>query len=209
MQSEGSLQKRLVDVGVEIVLTEGVSSVGLREIARRAGVSHGAPRRYFPTHQALLSAIARRGFTDLAERFAKAADNAASPVAQLRALAGAYVRYAQERPGMFELMFRHDLLRGQALGAGQPQLREASMPLFGRLVDLIARCREQGSGRGDVPAEVTAVALWTNVHGLAQLWGWGSVGLALGDDSAQADDRLDELVTAIVDAHLGGARADT
>ncbi|WP_433345135.1 TetR/AcrR family transcriptional regulator [Microtetraspora malaysiensis] len=190
---------------MEIVLTEGVSSVGLREIARRAGVSHGAPRRYFPTHQALLSAIARRGFTDLAERFAEAADNAASPVAQLRALAGAYVRYAQERPGMFELMFRHDLLRGQALAAGQPQLREASMPLFGRIVELISRCRKQESGRGNMPAEVTAVALWTNVHGLAQLWGWGSVGLALGDDSAQADDRLDELVTAIIDAHLGGA----
>ncbi|WP_067139389.1 TetR/AcrR family transcriptional regulator [Microtetraspora malaysiensis] len=205
MQSEGSLQKRLVDVGVEIVLTEGVSSVGLREIARRAGVSHGAPRRYFPTHQALLSAIARRGFADLAERFAKAAGDAPSPVAQLRALAGAYVRYAQERPGMFELMFRHDLLRGQALAAGQPQLREASMPLFGRIVDLISRSRKRESGPGDVPAEVTAVALWTNVHGLAQLWGWGSVGLALGDDSAQADDRLDELVTAIIDAHLGGA----
>ncbi|GAB3989110.1 hypothetical protein GCM10029978_113340 [Actinoallomurus acanthiterrae] len=118
MESEESLRDRLVEVGVELVLTEGVASLGLREIARRAGVSHGAPRRYFPTHQALLSAIAQRGFAELAGRFAEAVDEAASPRARLRALASAYVRYAQECPGMFELMFRHDLLRGQARAAG-------------------------------------------------------------------------------------------
>ncbi|MFI6743044.1 TetR/AcrR family transcriptional regulator [Nonomuraea sp. NPDC050451] len=209
MQAEGTLRDRLVDVGVELVLSEGVASLGLREIARRAGVSHGAPRRYFPTHQALLSAIAGRGFADLAERFAGAADEAAAPRAQLRALSRAYVRYAQERPGMFELMFRHDLLRGQARAAGRPQLREASLPLFGRIVELVGNCLEQeDGGRRDVPAEVTAVALWANVHGLTQLWGWGSIGLALGeDDSPPSDDRLDQLVSAIIDAHLGGADA--
>lgn len=202
MRSEDSLRDRLVDVGVDLVLTEGVSSVGLREIARRAGVSHGAPRRYFPTHQALLSAIARRGFADLAARFAEAADDGAPPRAQLRALAGAYVRYARERPGMFALMFRHDLLRGEAQAAGGPPLREASLPLFGRLVELVARCGE----RRNVPAEVTAVALWTNVHGVAELWGWGSIGLALGEEDAAPDgDRLDLLIATIVAAHLGEA----
>ncbi|GAA4602651.1 TetR/AcrR family transcriptional regulator [Actinoallomurus liliacearum] len=209
MESEGPLRERLVDVGVELVLSEGVSSLGLREIARRAGVSHGAPRRYFPTHHALLSAIARRGFDDLAGWFAEAADGAASPRAQLRALACAYVRFAQERSGMFALMFRHDLLRGQAHAAGEPRLREASLPLFGRIVELVRHCREQeGGGRRDVPAEVTAVALWANVHGLTQLWGWGSIGLALGeDDSPPVDDRLEGLITAILDAHLGEADA--
>ena len=53
------LRSRLVDVGVELVTAEGVQALSLREIARRAGVSHGAPRRYFPTHLELLSAIAR------------------------------------------------------------------------------------------------------------------------------------------------------
>jgi AcrR family transcriptional regulator len=204
MHAEDSLRDRLVDVGVELVLTEGVSSLGLREIARRAGVSHGAPRRYFPTHQALLSAIARRGFADLAARFAEAADGAAPPRERLLALAGAYVRYAQERPGMFALMFRHDLLRGEARAAGGPPPREASLPLFGLLVELITRC----DARRKVPAEVTAVALWANVHGIAELWGWGSIGLALGEeDPAPGGDRLDRLIAAVVDAHLGEADA--
>ncbi|MFB9840168.1 TetR/AcrR family transcriptional regulator [Actinoallomurus acaciae] len=202
MHAEDSLRDRLVDVGVDLVLTEGVSSLGLREIARRAGVSHGAPRRYFPTHQALLSAIARRGFGDLAARFAAAADDGAPPRAQLRALAGAYVRYAQEHPGMFALMFRHDLLRGEARAAGGPPLREASLPLFGRLVELVARC----GVRRDVPAEVIAVALWTNMHGVAELWSRGSIGLALDEeDTTPDDDRLDLLIATIVDTHLGDA----
>jgi AcrR family transcriptional regulator len=64
-QQKTGLRERLVDVGVELVTSEGASAVSLREIARRAGVSHGAPRRYFPTHLDLLSAIARRGFADL------------------------------------------------------------------------------------------------------------------------------------------------
>src|SRR3954453_892756 len=104
------LRERLIDVGAALVLAEGAASVGLREIARRAGVSHGAPRRYFPTHHALLSAIGRRGFEDLAGMFEAAVADTSTPRAQLEALARAYVGYALERRGMFELMWRHDLL---------------------------------------------------------------------------------------------------
>jgi hypothetical protein len=105
---------------------------------------------------------------------------------------------------MFALMFRHDLLRGEARAAGGPPLREASLPLFGLLVELITRC----DARRKVPAEVTAVALWANVHGIAELWGWGGIGLALGEeDPAPGGDRLDRLIATVVDAHLGEADA--
>ncbi|GAB3989113.1 hypothetical protein GCM10029978_113350 [Actinoallomurus acanthiterrae] len=78
--------------------------------------------------------------------------------------------------------------------------------MFGRIVELVARCREQDEGNR--PAAVTAVALWANVHGLTQLWGWGSIGLALGeDDSPRTGDRLDRLIDAVIDAHLGEANA--
>lgn len=207
MESEASLRTRLVDVGVDLVRAEGPSSLGLREIARRAGVSHGAPRRYFPTHQALLSAIARRGFADLTTRFADGVDAGAAPRTQLSALAHVYVTFARECPGMFELMFRHDLLRGQADADGQPKLREASLPLFARLVDLIDR-HQRGRGPRGIPTEVTAVALWSNLHGIAQLGSWGALGLALGDDDpARAHEQFDGLITAVLDAHLGGAGA--
>jgi AcrR family transcriptional regulator len=203
MESEGSLHDRLVDVGVDLVMTEGSASLGLREIARRAGVSHGAPRRYFPTHHALLSAIARRGFADLGARFAAATRDVPSPRAQLEALGRTYVGYALECRGMFELMFRHDLLDSEKHASDRPRLRDSTLPLFELLVGLVARYRSERADAGPLPA-VTAAALWSNLHGIAQLWGWGSLQLAL-DAPPPGDDQLDRLVGAALDAHLGPA----
>ncbi|WFB05752.1 TetR/AcrR family transcriptional regulator [Streptomyces sp. LX-29] len=215
MESESSLRERLIDVGVELVLAEGSASLGLREIARRAGVSHGAPRRHFPTHHALLSAIARRGFEDLAARVGAAIADTTSPRAQLQAVARVYVGYALERRGMFELMFRHDLLDSEQHASGERRLRESTIPLFERIVALVARCgedqddttRRRSSGPDATPPPaVTAAALWSNLHGVAQLWAWGSLQLAL--DATQPagtlrGDPLDRIVAAVLDAHLG------
>jgi AcrR family transcriptional regulator len=208
MDAEGALRERLVDVGVELVLTEGTASLGLREIARRAGVSHGAPRRYFPSHRSLLSAIARRGFDELSARSAAATAQTSPPRDQLAAMAHVYIAYALERRGMFELMFRHDLLdSGQRDGPpGGPPLREATLPMFARvveLVELVGRCREAADGlpADGLPADVVAAALWSNLHGVAQLWCWGSLQLATGGDSP------DRLIEAALEAYLGPATA--
>ncbi|MER6122481.1 TetR/AcrR family transcriptional regulator [Streptomyces sp. NPDC001795] len=186
---ETGLRARLVDVGVDLVNTEGVQALTLREIARRAGVSHGAPRRYFPTHLELLSAIARRGFGDLAARAAEAVgDGTASPRDQLTALGHVYLDFALTHRGMHELMFRHDLLESGHLG-----LRGTSLPLFSLLVDLVGRTRP------DADAALVAGSLLANLHGIAQLWTWGSLQLTTG-----ADDFVPLLHTAL-DAHLGPA----
>ncbi|MFF4655381.1 TetR/AcrR family transcriptional regulator [Streptomyces sp. NPDC001381] len=181
------LRTRLVDVGVDLVSLEGAGALTLREIARRAGVSHGAPRRYFPTHLELLSAIARRGFAQLGVRVTTTlADGDAHPRAQLTGLGRVYLEFALDNPGMYELMFRHDLLE-----SGHLRLRDTSLPLFGVLVDLVGRVRP------DADARAVAGALWANLHGIAQLWGWGSLQLATG-----TDDFVPLLRTAL-DAHLG------
>ncbi|WP_330460779.1 TetR/AcrR family transcriptional regulator [Streptomyces sp. NBC_00820] len=187
-ESDTSLRARLVDVGVALVAAEGAEALTLREIARRTGVSHGAPRRYFPTHLELLSAIARRGFTDLAGRVgATLAENAgAGPREQVTALARTYLRFALDHPGMYELMFRHDVLESGHLG-----LRETSLPLFGLLADLVAQVRP------DAEARQVAGALWANLHGLAQLWRWGSLQLATGDTD------FGPLLETALTAHLG------
>ncbi|MFF4905682.1 TetR/AcrR family transcriptional regulator [Streptomyces sp. NPDC001260] len=184
---ETGLRARLVDVGVELVAREGAQALTLREIARRAGVSHGAPRRYFPTHVELLSAIARRGFAELAERAAAAVgDGTASPREQVTELGRVYLEFALTNRGMYELMFRHDLLESGHLG-----LRDTSLPLFGALVELVGRARPEADAR------VVAGALWANLHGIAQLWGWGSLQLAT------AAEDFAPLLRAALDAHLG------
>ncbi|MFM9453369.1 TetR/AcrR family transcriptional regulator [Streptomyces europaeiscabiei] len=181
------LRSRLVDVGVELVTAEGVQALSLREIARRAGVSHGAPRRYFPTHLELLSAIARRGFEELAAQGAAAVgEGTASPREQIATLGRVYLDFALTHRGMHELMFRHDLLESNRLG-----LRDASLPVFSLLVDLVGRVRP------DADARLVAGALLANLYGIAQLWTLGSLQLTTG-----ADDFVPLLHTAL-DAHLG------
>ncbi|MEU2117572.1 TetR/AcrR family transcriptional regulator [Streptomyces sp. NPDC016459] len=182
----GGLRARLVTVGVELVNAEGAQALSLREIARRAGVSHGAPRRHFPTHLDLLSAIARRGFAELAARIAAEDRASAAPRERIVLLARVYLDYAETRRGMYELMFRHDLLESGRLG-----LRETSLPLFAHLTGLVARVHP------DADPVVVAAALWANLHGIAQLWHWGSLRLATGGGDPAP------LLTAALDAHLG------
>ncbi|MFE2040714.1 TetR/AcrR family transcriptional regulator [Streptomyces sp. NPDC059477] len=184
---ELGLRARLVDAGVELLEREGPQALTLREIARRAGVSHGAPRRYFPTHLELLSAIAGRGFGELGERVRTVAgDDGAGPREQLAALGRTYLDFALGRRGMYELMFRHDLLESGHLG-----LRDTSLPLFGLLVELVGRARPGADAR------VVAGALWANWHGIAQLWSWGSLRLATGTNE------VTPVLLASLEAHLG------
>ncbi|MBM0276040.1 TetR/AcrR family transcriptional regulator [Micromonospora tarensis] len=191
MQAEEGLRERLIRVGGELLDTEGPSGVSLREIARHAGVSHGAPRRYFPTHLELLSAIAREGFTDLATRVnSTLAGVAGDPRDRLAALARVYLDFAATRRGRYELMFRHDLLE-----SGHLRLRDTSLPLFRLLTDLVAQARPEP----EPPAQVVAGALWANLHGLVQLWNWGSLTLATGATDPGA------LLDATLTAHLGPA----
>ncbi|GFE13643.1 TetR family transcriptional regulator [Streptomyces glebosus] len=190
-QDAAGLRARLVQAGIDLLTEEGVQALSLREIARRAGVSHGAPRRHFPTHLSLLSAIARQGFADLADKVATHIDDhRTDPRAQLLALGRGYLDFALTHRGMFELMFRHDLLESNHLG-----LRETSLPLFRILVDLVSRAQPQS----DLPPSVVAGALWSNLHGIAQLWRWGSLQLATGADE------VEPLLRAALDAHLGPA----
>jgi AcrR family transcriptional regulator len=189
---EAGLRDRLIDAGVELVTSGGTDAVSLREIARRAGVSHGAPRRYFPTHLELLSAIARRGFAVLAAQLGEAAaGSTGSARARLAALGRSYLDFAAANRGMYELMFRHDLLESNRLG-----LREVSLPLFGMVTSLVTDAQPP---TGSVP-EIVGGALWANLHGIAQLWGWGSLQLATGLEDPEP------LIEAALGAHLGPRR---
>jgi AcrR family transcriptional regulator len=99
-------------------------------------------------------------------------------------MARQYVDFARREPGMFALMFRHDLLTGGRMG-----LRDASTPLFAVLVEQLDRAAVPDPPR-------TAAALWAGVHGIAQLWQWGSLQVVTGSDDPGP------LLAATVKAHL-------
>ncbi|MFI5493841.1 TetR/AcrR family transcriptional regulator [Actinoplanes sp. NPDC051859] len=175
------LRARLVAAGVELLAERGTDALSLREIARRAGVSHGAPRRWFPTHRDLLAAVAEVGFARLSARFA-ALQPCGEPRADLLTLGRSFLRFALDERGMFELMFRHELLSGNQLG-----LRATSREVFADLVTRLGRDRRD--------AEVVAGAFWATLHGIAQLHLWGSLAAAGTGDA-------DALLRTAVDAYV-------
>jgi AcrR family transcriptional regulator len=166
------LDERLVDVAVQLAACEGVESLTLRRIARRAGVSHGAPLRHFAGLADLLAEVAARGFRLLSqaiERSAAALPAAASPGARLAVGLRAYVACAVENPGLFALMFRPE-----ALDARNPSFRRDSEAAFQQLLRQVRAAQEAGWHRGR-DARLLAGAVWASVHGLATLWSQGAL----------------------------------
>jgi AcrR family transcriptional regulator len=94
----GELRPALLRAAAKILEKEGCDAISLRDLARRAGVSHNAPYRHFADRQALLAAVAEEGFALLA---------AALEGKSWREQATAYLRFALANPERFRLMFTH------------------------------------------------------------------------------------------------------
>jgi len=156
-----------------ILVEDGVEGVGLRAIARGAGVSHSAPLRHFSGLDSLLSALAAEGFVELhasIERSVAEQGPAASALDRLRAAGRGYVRMALEDPGVFAIMFRPDLI-----DAGDQICVEAGLVAFAQLVDHVADAQAEG-WRSDADTGDLAVVTWAIVHGLCELWLHGPIG---------------------------------
>jgi AcrR family transcriptional regulator len=185
----GDLRRGLIDAALQLAEEGGAEAVSVREAARRAGVSPGAPFRHFESRDALMTAVAEeaqrrfRGEIDAALAEAPAGD----PLGQFRKLGLAYLRWAMRNPAHFEIIssgryFNHDQAAGlsrdnaaliglsgrllaEAFAAGQ--LRTADLKqvqLAGRaLVYGFARMNIDGHlprwGVADADAERTAEAV--------------------------------------------------
>jgi hypothetical protein len=134
-----------------------------------------------------LAAIAAVGLNDLKIAMAESdSEPSTSPNTTLSAMARAYVDFAARRPGMFELLFRHDLLEG-----GGENLRDTTIPMLTTVEGLVATVvgRDQASSR--------ALLLWASIHGIATLTATRAL------DVFETD--LEALVTDAVFVHLRAA----
>jgi AcrR family transcriptional regulator len=107
----GNLRAELLRTAVELAREEGPSGVVLREVARRAGVSHNAAYRHFADRDELLSATAEAGQDALSKAMAgraarvRGGDRAERSVRRLREIGKAYVLFAVREPGLFATAF--------------------------------------------------------------------------------------------------------
>jgi AcrR family transcriptional regulator len=160
----GDLRRALIDAALTMVIEEGAWNFTLREVARRAGVSHAAAYNHFEDKSALLAEVAALGFQSLTQRLEAAARGRSRSARQAFAgIAAAYVRFGVEHPAHYRLMFGAELDK-----ARYPVLQEASDATFGILTDVL----EQGQSSGQVrqgPVRDQALAAWSLVHGLTTL----------------------------------------
>ncbi|BCJ31864.1 TetR/AcrR family transcriptional regulator [Actinocatenispora sera] len=185
---------RLVDCAVALLREEGVEAVTLRGIARRAGVTHNAPLRHFRNRATLLSAVAADGFRLLDQSLSATG----TPAQRLEDAARGYVGFALANPHMFALMFRHDLV-----DAAEPALAAASRQVFDTMAGLVAERQSDGWRDGLDTRQLTG-ALWSSLHGFAQLWLYRALPTATGEPplAAALDTLLRMLDLRVPTEHL-------
>ncbi|MER8105776.1 TetR/AcrR family transcriptional regulator [Kitasatospora sp. NPDC094016] len=164
----GSLPEALVAAAFELLDEYGQEKVSMREVARRAGVSAGAPFRHFADRQALLTALADRVLADFArcqEAEVAAVDPAEGSArgSVMRAVGLGFVRYALHHPHRF------DLVRSRVFVASrEPELRDQLDGMDRAFAGLIVADQEAGRLRAGDPG-LMGLAGQALVFGLAQM----------------------------------------
>ena len=162
----GDLRRVLIDTALTLLSEEGNWTFTLRELARRADVSHTAPYRHFLDKRDLLAEVAAMGFETLTEAMQRAAvDLPGSPAAQFRALGLAYGRFGVEHAAHYRLMFGAEFAADRSR---YPRLNDAAEAAFGVLVTGLHQCATAGLVRSGSIEEQARVA-WAVVHGLTLL----------------------------------------
>lgn len=157
-------KQALLTAAVTHLDAHGLDGLTLRQIARAAGVSHGAPLRHFAGLSALLSAVAAASFDTMTDRIdARIEAFPDDPLGQLAQAGQAYVDHAIANPGAYELMFRPERLDRTDTDYLRASTRSAD-----QLATLTAHAQAAG-WRSDIPHAALTGVLWAGVHGIASL----------------------------------------
>jgi len=166
----GNLRQVLLEEAADAIREDGVAGLSLRDLARRAGVSHGAPARHFSDKAALLTALA----TDALERFQAAllggmAEAGESALDRHRAIGMGYVRFAVEFPAYFRLMTSRPYFFEPDAGFDAAYQR-----LFETIREATIAAQQEGWATDRDPDDLL-IASWSVVHGFAMLWVEGAI----------------------------------
>jgi AcrR family transcriptional regulator len=180
----GDLRPALLRAAVAAIGEAGPAAMSLREVARRAGVSHAAAAYHFGDKAGLLTAVAVQGYRMLTEELRGARDARRG----FLEVGVAYVRFAVSHRAHFEIMYRPELYRPD--DAEVLEARAAAAVLL------------YGTASPDAGQLAAGAAAWSLVHGLATLWLNGNLPGQLGDDPQEITRlvapylRIPETVTA-------------
>lgn len=164
----GNLVEALLEAAISLIEEKGVESLAVREVAKRAGVSPGAPFRHFSTKTALLTAVAEQAMMRLAAAVRSELEEAGdgNPIESLRAIGRAYLNWALANPTHFQVVSSRSLIDFH----GSPRLVEENEAIRLTMAELIERGRRDGTLRAGLPADDLMFASRAFIYGVARMW---------------------------------------
>jgi len=171
-EDTSDLRQRILDASEQLLETEGLAALSMREVARRSGVTHQAPYHHFADRETILAELVTRGFQEMARRLARANDRHADGdrMGTVIESGQAYVGFAIDHPGVFRIMFRSEVCDPARFPAAQ-QAGDSAYRELERLVVLI---------HGEAEVAHLSSVYWGQVHGLASLIVDGPIGQQMG-----------------------------
>lgn len=198
----GDLRRALLDASLALISEEGFGALSLREVARRAGVTHAAPYRHFADKEALLAAVAEEGLRAMTLRMKERMARETTPERRLCACGVAYVLYALENPSHFRVMFGPHFTKPPDMASADEELNS-----FGLLMGTITEGQRAGVFREGAP-QTLALLCWSLVHGLASLLVDGQLASAACITTGSQVEALAEEQTGLLLRGLACARSD-
>jgi AcrR family transcriptional regulator len=171
----------ILEASLALMNEGGLGALSMREVARRAGVSHQAPYHYFQDREAILAELAGEGFDQLYDYMVSAIGLVRDKASKNKVMGEAYIRFALNHPELFRLMFRAemcDLTR-------YPESKAKAERCFDVVVETLGA---HGNSADKANPDLTAViASWSVAHGLATLLLEGKLGETFGDTRDQRE----------------------
>jgi AcrR family transcriptional regulator len=196
----GDLRRAIIAAAVDLVRETQSVEFSIRELARRAGVSHNAPWKHFADKQELLAAVSAAGFELLATRMASKVNGQSSPQRQISAMARDYVRHGIENPALYRLMFggyltgpdedRPAIERAAAFNTRALLAEAISSGALGQIIPLTQRNERKING--------AILVYWSLLHGLTML---------LIDRLVGPTNKADELIESALEGMVDGLAA--
>ena len=192
VHDEQDLREKILRASVALIADQGLGALSMREVARRAGVSHQAPYHHFQDRAAILAAIAEEGFAELRRRMCELRTPPPADVTELLERTGnAYVAFALSHPAHFRIMFRPELVEMEKFPSAHCKAEET----FAELVGIVQSYVDAGTGwQGKEPALISMC--WSLSHGLASLLLDGPLRKKQPEVEASVDDHVKDVMRA-------------
>lgn len=163
----GDLKNALIKAGIEILSKEGISSLSLRKVAAKAGVSHAAPYAHFKDKQDLIASISAEGFNRIYDKILQRIQiiEEDKPELILKEAALAYLDFALSDSDHFRITFSGII---EAEKENYPQYLESSKRCYSLVESIIEKCIKKKILKED-SLEKSTIAIWSFVHGFISL----------------------------------------